>query len=92
MLAFRSFDKNGDHFIQADELETLMRIIGKSVSQERIRYFINKVDWDYNGKLDYNEFREFIIRGYARELLMMDITREIVYSHNQMELPANISI
>lgn len=90
-LAFRSFDKNGDHYIQTDELETLMRIIGKSVSRERIRSFIDKVDWDYNGKLDYNEFREFIVRGYARELLMMDITREIIYSHDQMKLPSNMS-
>jgi hypothetical protein len=69
-----------------------MKIIGKSISRERIRYFINKVDWDYNGKLDYNEFREFIVRGYARELLMMDITREIVYSHDQMQIPENISL
>ncbi|UJR26455.1 hypothetical protein I4U23_007785 [Adineta vaga] len=86
-LAFRSFDKNGDHYIQTDELETLMLIIGKSVSRERIRSYIDKVDWDYNGKLDYNEFREFIVRGYARELLMMDITKEIVYSHDQMKIP-----
>jgi hypothetical protein len=69
-----------------------MRIIGKSVSRERIRYFIDQVDWDYNGKLDYNEFREFIVRGYARELLMMDITREIVYSHDQMKIPEKISL
>ena len=91
-LAFRSFDKNGDHYIQADELETLMRIIGKSVSRERIRYFIDQVDWDMNGKLDYNEFREFIVRGYARQLLMMDITKEIVYSSDQMQIPAMISL
>lgn len=89
-LAFRSFDKNGDHYIQADELENLMFIIGKSVSRERIRYFINKADWDQNGQLDYNEFREFIVRGYARELLMLDITKEIVYSHDQMQVPENM--
>jgi len=86
-LAFRSFDKNNDQFIQADELEILMHIIGKSVSREEIRNLINKVDWDHNGKLDYNEFRQFIIRGYARELLMMDITREIIYSNNTMKIP-----
>ena len=69
-----------------------MRIIGKSVSRECIRYFIDKVDWDYNGKLDYNEFREFIVRGYARELLMMDITREIVYSNEQIKIPSTVSL
>jgi hypothetical protein len=69
-----------------------MRIIGKSINRERIRYFIDKVDWDCNGKLDYNEFREFIVRGYARELLTMDITKEIIYSHDQMEIPSNISL
>lgn len=89
-LAFHSFDKNGDNYIQADELETLMRIIGKSINPERIRYYINKADWDYNGKLDFNEFREFIVRGYARELLMMDITREIVYSHEHLQIPSSI--
>jgi Ca2+-binding EF-hand superfamily protein len=89
LLAFRSFDKNNDQFIQADELEILMHIIGKSVSREEIRNLINKVDWDHNGKLDYNEFRQFIIRGYARELLMMDITREIIYSNNTMKIPLN---
>jgi hypothetical protein len=66
-----------------------MHIIGKSVSREEIRNLINKVDWDHNGKLDYNEFRQFIIRGYARELLMMDITREIIYSNNTMKIPLN---
>ena len=69
-----------------------MRIIGKSVNLQRIRDLIKKVDWDCNGKLDYNEFREFIVRGYARELLMMDITKEIVYSHDQMQIPATISL
>jgi hypothetical protein len=68
-----------------------MHIIGKSVSRERIRYLIDKVDWDHNGQLDYNEFRQFIIRGYARELLMMDITREIIYSNDNMEIPTKIN-
>lgn len=90
-LAFRAFDKNADQFIQADELETLMRVIGRSGCRERIRQFIDKADWDHNGKLDYHEFREFIVRGYARELLMMDITREIVYSHDQLKIPAKKS-
>ncbi len=86
-LAFRSFDKNHDQYIQADELENLMHIIGKSVNRERIRNLINKVDSDHNGQLDFNEFRQFIVRGYARELLMMDITQETIYSNDHMEIP-----
>ncbi len=64
-----------------------MHIIGKSVSREQIRHFINKVDWDHNGQLDYHEFRQFIIRGYARKLLMMDITRDIIYSNDKIDIP-----
>lgn len=67
----------------------MIKCIGKSVSRERIRYFINKVDWDHNGQLDYNEFYQFIRRGYARELLMMNITKEIVYSNDNMPIPNN---
>ena len=86
-LAFRAFDKNGDQRIQADELESLMQIIGKSISRERIRYLIDQVDADRTGQLDYHQFRTFIVRGYARELLMMDITREIIYSHDELKIP-----
>ncbi|CAF1550485.1 unnamed protein product [Rotaria sp. Silwood1] len=86
-LAFHSFDKNNDQYIQADELESLIHIIGKTVNREQIRDFIDKVDCDHNGQLDYNEFYQFIIRGYARELLMMDITKEIVYTNDNMNIP-----
>ncbi|CAF1149250.1 unnamed protein product [Rotaria sordida] len=88
-LAFRSFDKNNDQYIQAEELESLIHIIGKSVSREQIRNFINKVDWDHNGQLDYNEFYQFIIRGYARELLMMNITKDIVYTNDNIDILTN---
>lgn len=91
-LAFHSFDKNNDYYIQIDELEALMQIIGKSVSRERIRFLIDRVDWDQNGQLDYHEFRQFIIRGYARELLMMDMTREIVYSADRLEIPRETNL
>ncbi|CAF1323913.1 unnamed protein product, partial [Didymodactylos carnosus] len=86
-LAFRAFDRNGDQFIEAEELESLMRIIGKSVSREKIKEYVGKVDWDNNQMLDYNEFRDFIVKGYARELLMMDISREIIYSHDDIQIP-----
>jgi Ca2+-binding EF-hand superfamily protein len=86
-LTFRSFNKSHDRYIQAYELETLIHIIAKSVSREQIRYFIDKVDWNHDGQLDFNEFRQFIIRGYARELLMMDITKETVYSINRLDTP-----
>ena len=86
-LTFRSFDKNNNRHIQADELEALMHVIGKSVQREEIRHLINKVDGNHNGQLDFNEFQEFIMRGYARELLMMDITKEIVYSNDNIIVP-----
>ena len=87
-LAFRSFDQNDDGYIQADELEILMHTIGKSADREQIREYIDRVDWDDNGQLDFNEFRQFITRGYARDLLMMDITRTLIYSSESLELPA----
>lgn len=88
-LAFRAFDRNHDDYIQANELEYLIHTIGKSVDRSEIQTLIAKVDWDHNDQLDYHEFRQFIIRGYARDLLMMDITEEIIYSHDQMTIPAN---
>ncbi|UJR22619.1 hypothetical protein I4U23_025660 [Adineta vaga] len=89
-LAFRSFKKSRDRYIQTSELENLIHIIGKTADREQIRGLIDKIDWDHNGLLDYNEFRQFIIRGYARELLMMDITRETVYSVDKINTPTMI--
>ena len=86
-LVFRSFKKSNDRYIQAHHFETLIYTIAKSVGREQIRYLIDKIDWDHDGQLDFNEFRQFIIRGYARELLMTDITRETVYSVDRSGTP-----
>ena len=77
-LAFQSIDRNRDDFVEIEEFEMFMMILGQSIDRERLRFFIDRVDADRNGRLDYHGFRQFVSRGYARELLRMDIAREIV--------------
>jgi Ca2+-binding EF-hand superfamily protein len=54
--SFRFFDKDGDGFISATELGTVMRSIGQNPTDTEIRDIINECDADGNGRLDFDEF------------------------------------
>lgn len=54
--AFRVFDVDGDGFITADELRSVMTKLGESLSAEEIEEMIVTADTDGDGKVDYEEF------------------------------------
>lgn len=78
-LAFHALDLNGDELISIDEFEAFISILGKCSDRSRIRFFVNRLDDDRRGYFDFHQFRQFVVRGYARELLMENITREILF-------------
>jgi hypothetical protein len=70
-----------------DELGILMTSLGRSVSRQRLRFVLDRIEHDVHKRWNFEQFRQFIRQGYARELLMMDITRDIVYSNDQLLVP-----
>ena len=63
--AFKLFDCDGDGLVSTEELRMLVERAGGSITQGEATALIRQADKDFNGKLDYSEFRELwaIVRG-----------------------------
>lgn len=62
MKAFRKIDINGDGYISLDELYKIMNAKGDSMSRDEVRRMIDEVDENKDGRLDYGEFCNMIMK------------------------------
>jgi Ca2+-binding EF-hand superfamily protein len=53
---FKIFDENGDHFITSDELKSVMKKLGQTLSDEEIDLMIEEADTDGDRQVNYKEF------------------------------------
>ena len=56
------FDRNGDGFINTDELRDSMTNLGEQLSPEEIEHMISVADVNNDGKVHYNEFVKMIVQ------------------------------
>ena len=58
---FKIYDKNGDGFITCDEMKVLMHFFyGENFSDVEINEVIEEADKDGDGKVNFEEFKEFL--------------------------------
>ncbi|XP_068635179.1 calcium-dependent protein kinase 17-like [Aristolochia californica] len=62
--AFSYFDKDGSGYITQDELQQVCEEFG--VEDIQLEDMIREVDQDNDGRIDYNEFVEMMMKGNAR--------------------------
>ncbi|KAJ5074691.1 calmodulin-like protein [Anaeramoeba ignava] len=60
--AFDVFDQNHDGTISFAELETVMKNLGRDVTEDDVNRMIGEVDNDFNGVIDFQEFCEMMWR------------------------------
>lgn len=53
---FRIFDKDGDGFISADEIQQVMSNHGDTFTDEQVKQMMKGADANGDGKIDYDEF------------------------------------
>ncbi|XP_053382127.1 calmodulin-beta-like isoform X2 [Mercenaria mercenaria] len=54
--AFRTFDKDGNGFIEAKELRIAMKKLGESLTDKELEDMMKQADVDGDGKINYEEF------------------------------------
>ncbi len=77
--AFSRFDKDGDGTITTKELGTVMRSLGKNLTEAELQYMINEVDADGSGTLDFTEFLTMMARK-TKAFVVFDKDRNGVIS------------
>jgi Ca2+-binding EF-hand superfamily protein len=60
---FELIDVDGDGYISAVELKSLMHALGREISDSRAVEIVVQVDGDRNGKISLPEFAELMSRG-----------------------------
>jgi len=54
--AFKVFDKNGDGYVNANELRQVMKTLGEVMTDEEIDEMIKEADIDGDNRINYDEF------------------------------------
>merc|ERR1712150_357761 len=60
--AFKIFDRDGNGYIDAKELKDVVTRMGECLTAEEADEFLQKADTNEDGKLDYNEFLEMLMK------------------------------
>lgn len=56
--AFRVFDKNGDNYINRDEIRTAMNNLGENVTEKEVDEMLSCMDINKDGKVSFEEFKK----------------------------------
>ncbi|XP_069131579.1 calmodulin-2-like [Argopecten irradians] len=60
--AFKVFDKDGNGFISAKELQYTMKNLGNELTEEEVDEMIQEADVNNDGKIDYKEFSKIMAK------------------------------
>ncbi|XP_050407258.1 calmodulin [Patella vulgata] len=65
--AFTLFDKDGDGFVSADELGTVMRALGGTITDAELNEMVASVDTDKNNLIDFPEFLTYMAKTLSKK-------------------------
>jgi len=65
---FENLDSDNDNHLNQQEIENLLVVVGRSESNYKVQDIISRLTT--RGKLSFEDFKQFINNGFARELLM----------------------
>lgn len=71
---FDLFYTDGDGHVDVKEMKALFLSLGNDLSEEKVREIVHELDVDGNGTIEFDEFRDGIMRRQVRHLS----TREVV--------------
>ena len=75
MSALRSFDKDGNKFLDADEVKAIVQKIEPGLADDEIDTLIRRADTDGDGHIDYEEFSTILLNQDAGDHERVQVTK-----------------
>ncbi|UJR09423.1 hypothetical protein I4U23_013664 [Adineta vaga] len=67
--AFRRLDRDRSGTIHLDELNSFLPILNESINNQALQDYVRKVDENFDGTMNYDEFRTLVLRGIGRDII-----------------------
>jgi Ca2+-binding EF-hand superfamily protein len=67
--AFNTLDRDRSGTIHLDELSSFLPILNDTVKGDVLRDYVRKVDENFDGTMNYDEFRTLVLRGIGRDII-----------------------
>ena len=67
--AFSTLDRDRSGSIHIDELNTFLPILNETINGDALRDYVRKVDENFDGNMNYDEFRALVLRGIGRDII-----------------------
>ena len=76
---FATYDTNNDGKIDAQELGSVLKSLGRACSEERLAEMIEEFDFDHDGQLDWTN-GEFLMVVAATDVVDVNEIDDLVFS------------
>ncbi|CAF0811053.1 unnamed protein product [Rotaria sordida] len=67
--AFYILDRDHSGSIHINELSSFLPILNDTIDSEALKNYVRKVDQNFDGKMNYDEFRALVLRGIGRDII-----------------------
>jgi Ca2+-binding EF-hand superfamily protein len=67
--AFQTLDRDHSGTIHINELCSFLPILNDAITTDALHNYIRKVDENFDGNINYDEFRALVLRGIGRDII-----------------------
>jgi Ca2+-binding EF-hand superfamily protein len=67
--AFNTLDRDLSGSIHLNELSSFLPILNEAINTEILLSYVQKVDENFDGNMNYDEFRSLVLRGIGRDII-----------------------
>jgi len=67
--AFYTLDNDHSGSIHLKELSSFLPILNEEITDDALENYVRKVDENFDGNMNYDEFRSLVLRGIGRDII-----------------------
>ena len=67
--AFQVLDRDRSGTIHINELNVFLPLLNDTIDSNALRNYVEKVDENFDGNMNYDEFRSLVLRGIGRDII-----------------------